>query len=378
MITRNLKKTILSSSKSILLLGPRQVGKSTLLKDLNPEMIINLASPSEYLLFSSQPSELEDRIRLKGPKTVLIDEIQRLPDLLNAIQVLIDDSKPKIQFFLSGSSVRKLKRGAANLLPGRLFTYEMGGFSCAEFAFQMDTQKALQVGCLPEAYLSSISDSRKLLKSYTSTYLQEEILKETLIRQIEGFSRFLSIVASKAGQFLDFSKIARQAKVHRSAARRYYEILEDTLICERVSAHDLKNLDLVQHPRFYLFDVGLLNATLDNFTISVDRKGILFEHLFFNQLRNTAMAFDVTAKITHFRTRGGLEVDFIVEVDRNLYGIEVKTSMPSESELNSLRQLPKLLDKKIKCFVAHTGSTEKLSHGIQILPWQKVIQAIFS
>jgi len=378
MIKRFLQSKLEKSPKSILLLGPRQVGKSTLLNTLKPDLTINLAQPAEYLAFSQNPSELEERIGSKNPGLVLIDEIQRIPDLLNSIQVMIDNRRPKIKFLLSGSSARKLKRGSANLLPGRLFTYRMGALSCAELGYQMNTNRALELGCLPEPHFMDQANGEKLLRSYTSTYLQEEILQETMIRQIQGFSRFFSVVAKNAGNFFDFSKMSALARVSRSAARRYFEILEDTLICERVLSYENEKLDLVRHPRFFLFDVGLVNASLGNFKISEDRKGLLLEHLFYNQLKNTSFAFDLEVKISHFRTRGGLEVDFLLEVNDKLHAIEVKsTADPSERDLSAISQISKLLKREVRCYVAHAGTAEKKIKGIDVLPWQQVIREIF-
>ena len=298
--------------KGILLLGPRQVGKSTLLESLKPDLIIDLALESEFLKFTINSDELESRIAEQKPKLALVDEVQRLPSLLNTIQVLVDKNK-KLRFFLSGSSARKLRRGSANLLPGRLFNYRLGPLSCLELDFNMNTQRALEVGSLPEAYTEPRAHAEKLLRSYTATYLKAIILAESLTRQIQGFSRFLHTAAENSGQFLDFSKMASKAKVNRSSARRYYELLEDTLVCDRVDAYSNDKFDLVKHPKYFYFDNGVVNGVLENFKISTDRKGILMEHLFFNQLKNTSYCLDNEIRISHFRTRNGLEVDFVIE-----------------------------------------------------------------
>jgi predicted AAA+ superfamily ATPase len=287
MIDRFISQQLRKSKKSILLLGPRQVGKSTLLESLKPDLIINLANEEEFLKFTTNPGELEARIAEADPRSVLVDEVQRLPSLLNTIQVLIDKNKQR-RFYLSGSSARKLRRGSANLLPGRLFNYRLGPLSCLELDFKMDTVRALEVGSLPEAYTSERADSEKLLRSYTATYLREEILAEALTRQIQGFSRFLQTAAENSGRLLDFSKLASQSKVNRSAARRFYELLEDTLICDRVDAYPSDQANLVKHPKYFFFDNGIVNGVLGNFKASADRKGLLMEHLFFNQLKNTS------------------------------------------------------------------------------------------
>jgi len=200
----------------------------------------------------------------------------------------------------------------------------------------MNTRRALEVGCLPEAYVEERIHAEKLLRSYTATYLREEILAESLTRQIQGFSRFLQTAAENSGQFLDFSKLAGKAKINRSAARRYYELLEDTLICDRMEAYSNEKYDLVKHPKFFFFDNGVVNGVLENFNASVDRKGLLMEHLFFNQLKNTSYCLDREIRISHFRTRNGLEVDFVIESLGRTFLVEVKSGSPAPAELAPL------------------------------------------
>lgn len=352
------------------------MGKSTLLESLKPDLIVNLAQEEEFLKFSTNPGELEARIAEQRPNSILVDEVQRLPSLLNSIQVLIDQDK-KRRFYLSGSSARKLRRGSANLLPGRLFNYRLGPLSCIELDFKMNTQRALEVGSLPEAYIEERAHSEKLLRSYTATYLHEEILAESLTRQIQGFSRFLRIAAESSGQFLDFSKMAGKAKVNRSAARRYYELLEDTLVCDRVDAYSSDEFDLVKHPKFFFFDNGVVNGVLENFKASNDRKGFLMEHLFFNQLKNTSYCLDKDIRISHFRTRNGLEVDFVIEYDRRTILVEVKSSAPSATDLAPLIAARRYFPASAECFVACGQTENKKIQEIRILNWQKVIQRIF-
>ena len=376
MITRFLSPSLHKTKKSILLLGPRQVGKSTILSELKPELTINLANETEFLSFATNPGEIESRIAEAKPKTIFVDEVQRLPSLLNTIQALIDEDKSK-RFFLSGSSARKLRRGQANLLPGRIFSYKLGPLSCLELDFKMDTQKALELGTLPEPYIETRTHAEKLLRSYTATYLREEILAESLTKQIQGFSRFLQIAAETSGQFLDFSKLASKAKVNRSAARRYYDLLEDTLLCDRVEAFQKDEIDLVKHPKYYFFDIGVVNGVLQNFKASADRVGTLMEHLFFNQLKNTSYCLDLDLKISHFRTRNGLEVDFVVEHRGITFLIEVKNSSPSGSELSPLLAAKEYFSNSVECFVACAAQVSKRVKDIRILHWQDVIKSIF-
>lgn len=376
MIVRYLAEELKKTKKSILLLGPRQVGKSTLLESLKPDLTINLAWEKEFLMFSANVEELEQRISEIQPRTIFVDEIQRLPALLNTIQAIVDADK-KIKFYLSGSSARKLRKGSANLLPGRVLNYRLGPLSCVELKFKMQTQRALERGCLPEPYNSKKSEAEKLLRSYTGTYLKEEIIAESLTRNIQGFSRFLMTAAENSGQFLDFSKLSNKAKVNRSAARRYFELLEDTLVCDKVEAYENDNIDLVKHPKYFFFDLGVVNAVLDNFKASSDRKGLLMEHLFFNQLKNTSYCLDRELKISHFRTRNGLEVDFVVENKKKVFLIEVKSSIPSASELNPLKRAREHFPKNTECIVACPQDEKRKIQGIRILEWQQVIKEIF-
>jgi len=161
------------------------------MKSLSPDLTINLAAESEFFRFSSDPRLLESILEGQKPKTVFIDEIQRIPSLLNTIQAILDDGAQAPKFLLSGSSARKLKRGQANLLPGRIFTYELSGLCAAELDYEIKLDRALVCGMLPEPYLEpDAAASVKLLRSYASTYLKEKIQAETLVRNIEGFARF--------------------------------------------------------------------------------------------------------------------------------------------------------------------------------------------
>ena len=178
MIDRSLGRHLSRTTKSILLLGPRQTGKSTLLASLKPDLTINLARETEFLVFAGNPAELEDRARAVRPSTIFIDEVQRLPALLNTVQAMLDDAKlerGRLRFFLSGSSARKLRRGQANLLPGRVLSYRLGPLTCGEIGAGFDARKAMQVGTLPEPYLEpDRAAAEKLLTSYAGTYLRED------------------------------------------------------------------------------------------------------------------------------------------------------------------------------------------------------------
>jgi predicted AAA+ superfamily ATPase len=295
---------------------------------------------------------------------------------LNTLQVLIDDNPGKYKFFLSGSSARKLRQGAANLLPGRLFTYKLGPLCPKELQYNLD-KMSLIYGTLPEVYLlPELSDKKKLLTSYTGTYLKEEIQAESLTKNIEGFARFLFVAAAEATRFLDLTKLAHQAQVDRSSAVRWFEILEDTLLVYRVDSYSKSQRKrLVQHPRFFFFDNGILNALLRNFTLSQDRIGMLFENAFCSQLFASAAASDIEINVSNLRTNYGAEVDFVVEIGDDIFAIECKaTDGEPKYSMAGFDCLAKEAGKPIRRIVAYLGN-ESLRRGtVDILPWQKALQ----
>lgn len=311
-----------------MLLGPRQTGKSTLLNQLNIDLSINLMHEVTYFDFVKNPAELEQRIGDKTGISVAIDQVQRLPSILNTVQYLIDDPKRRLKFYLTGSSARKLRRDGANLLPGRIHFYQLGPLVCSEAGFQLNTTEALQTGTLPGVYSEQDPEERKkTLRSYSAVYLKEEIQMESLIRDLEGFARFLSTASAFSGDFLDISKLGAASGITRQTAVRYFETLVDTLIvnrCDSFSKSAQKRL--VQHPKFYFFDNGVLNALLNSFDASLDRIGKLFETLVYNQILHSSFAFDQDIRISTYRTEHGAEVDFIVETENALWAIEVKAS----------------------------------------------------
>ncbi|MDZ4678453.1 MAG: AAA family ATPase [Oligoflexia bacterium] len=379
MINRLISESIAKTKKSILLLGPRQVGKSTLVSRLTPDLSINLADEVEFMTHSSHPEELAKLIELQSAKSIFIDEIQRLPRILNTVQALADKQKG-LKFYLTGSSARKLKRGGANLLPGRVLNFKLGPLVAAEMAYKFDTKKILSRGSLPEAYLEGQSnEAEHLLKSYAANYLKEEIKAEALTRNIESFARFLNESVLSVAQFMDLTKIAKKAKISRHAIPRYFEILEDTLIGYRVFpfAPLAESEDLIRHPKFYLFDNGVYNGMLQNFIPSADRIGILAEQLVFIQILHSAWAWNKDITISSFRTRKGIEVDFIAETKNGTVAIEVKAGDRFTTEDgDGLLYFQKVFPRHSGLFIFHMGHTERRMGPIWALPWQKGLREL--
>ncbi len=378
-IKRILEASLKKSSRSVLLLGPRQTGKSTLVKLLSPELEINLAHEPTYLAFARNPGELEERLRAQPARSIFIDEVQKLPSLLNTIQAIVDRTQGKIKFYLTGSSARKLRRGQANLLPGRIHTYSLGPLVSSELGYHLNVKEALSTGTLPGIWTEKeIKEKQKTLRSYAVTYLKEEIQAEALTRNVEGFSRFLFVIAAEAGKFLDLSKLASEAQLPRQSALRYFEILEDTLIIRRCDPFRKSfRRRLIQRPRFFFFDAGVLNGLLENFTASQDRMGILFEHLIFNQFVDSAQAKDKPFRISSYRTEHGAEVDFIIELEGRVFAVEVKASPTvGRSDLRGLKSFAEYFGKKHSSFLVYLGSTEKVIEKVGILPWQVFLKEV--
>ncbi len=378
MISRSLSSVLANGRKSVLLLGPRQTGKSTLIGSLAPDVAINLFHEPTFLEFARNSHELGERLAVattssKRPVHVFIDEVQRLPSLLNTIQVLLDAHPSRYRFLLTGSSARRLRRGNANLLPGRVHVYQLGPLTAAELGYAIDTRAALATGTLPGIYTEpDVADREKTLRSYAATYLKEEVQAESLSRNLEGFARFLGVAAEWAGRHLDLSKIAAAAQVARPTVARYFDVLEDTLLVHRVGPFTRSaNRRLVQHPKFFFFDVGVRNGLLGSFQPDADRIGSLFKQLVFSQLLSSAYARDREIRISSYRTEHGAEVDFIVEIGSSTWALELKASRHvAKTDLRGLRSFAEIAGPQHTPLVLCLGSTPRSIDGIDVLPWQ--------
>lgn len=370
MIDRLQAAAIAKSKKSILLLGPRQVGKSTLIKSLKPQLHIDFSNEQTLLDFAGNPSSLPDLLARKASKTVFIDEVQRLPSILNTVQSLIDQNK-SLKFYLTGSSARKLKRGGANLLPGRVINYTMGPITGRELNYKFDMTRALQYGFLPEVLtLSDESEKKDILLSYGASYIREEIQAEALTKSIESFARFLNEACRHVGLFVDYTKIARNAKISRHTCPNFFEILEDTMIGFRIFCDPLllDQFDLVKHPKFFLFDVGVLNALERSFDVSARRVGSLMEQLVFQQIFFSANVLKKSLEMYSFRTRGGLEVDFLIQLEGVRFAIEAKAAEEiQESDASALKHIMAQVPG-LKGFIFHSGKKARKVGGLWALP----------
>src|SRR3990170_3040833 len=245
----------LEGHSSIFLFGPRGTGKTSWIKEaLHDNLYLDLLDFSVYSSLAANPGKLENLIPANYKKWVIIDEVQRLPELLNEVHRLIE--KNKTRFLLTGSSARTLRKRGINLLAGRALTYHMHPLVIQEIGEQFDINHALRYGLLPASI--GHADPKKYLESYVQTYIREEVLQEGLTRNIGTFSRFLEAASFSQGNVLNFSDIARELSLNRSLVADYFDILDDLLLAKRLNTFALRaKRQVVSHQKFYFFDAGV-------------------------------------------------------------------------------------------------------------------------
>lgn len=383
MYKRTLEVHLRCTDRSVLVLGPRQVGKSTLLSSLKPDLSLNLASPRVFRDYASHPERLERELAAAGPtvETVFLDEVQRVPALLDAVQVSLDERPNRFRFLLSGSSTRKLRRGQANLLPGRVHVHRMHPLLTAELGGDFDLDRVLAHGTLPGIYAQSDRSARGAdLRSYADTYLREEVQAEALVRHIGGFARLLDLMAAASGRILNVQALCRDAGLGYETTRRYIDVLEDTLVMFRVPAWSgSSRASLVRHAKLFLFDIGVRNALLRRPLDAPlpDERGILLEHLVACELHRRLGTLWPEAALFHYRTRSGAEVDFVLEVGREIWGIEIKASRRvNRRMLSGLSSLSRRSDRVARRIVVFLGPRRQLLDGVEAIPLEEFLSEL--
>lgn len=376
MFDRLLAPVLRSSRRSALVLGPRQVGKSTLLAMLEPDLVVNLADPGAFRDYVAQPERLSRELASAPQETmtVFLDEVQRVPALLDVVQVLLDQRPPRFRFLLSGSSARKLRRGQANLLPGRIHVHYLHPLLASELGSDFHLERVLAHGSLPGIYAEADEATRALdLRSYVDTYLRAEIQAEALVRDVGGFTRLLDLAAAASGRILNLNSLCKDAGIPYETARRYVDVLDDTLVAFRVPAWSGSDRSsLVRHGKLFLFDLGVRNALLRR---PLDRplddeRGLLLEHLVAYELHRRLGTLWPEAALYHYRTRHGAEVDFVLEVGREVWGIEVKASRRADrSVLGGFRSLAQRTNRLKRRIVVYLGDRPQRIDRVEVLPF---------
>ncbi len=361
--------------ESSFLWGARQTGKSTLLKKLYPDVLyFDLLLSSDYDRFLRNPSALREILEMKvTSQPVIIDEIQRIPSLLNEIQWLIVNRG--IHFILSGSSPRNILRSGGNLLGGRALRYELYPLVSAEIP-GFDLLKALNNGLLPRHYMANNAD--KLLSAYIGSYLRDEIITEAKIRNITSFSKFLEAAAFSNGEMVNFSNIASDCGISSPTVKEYFQILEDTMTGRFLHSFQKKpKRRVITAPKFYYFDVGVAGYLLKRGKIQFGSEafGKAFEHFIYNEIYAHSHYPDLNYPVYYWRTASQLEVDFIL--GDNEVAVEVKSSsMVNSRHLKGLKSFAEEYKVK-KMLVVSTDPYPRQIDEITVLPWQLFLQQLW-
>ncbi len=382
-IEKNIRHA-LQRGKSILLLGPRQTGKTTLIEEqIHPDISYSFARASTRLRYEQNPAlleqELEEQVKkFSKPPIIFIDEVQKIPIIMDIAQHLID--RKMAQFILTGSSARKLKAGhTINLLPGRVIALHMTPLLYTEIpnhTFQLED--ILLYGTLPNIVTEQNKNDKEAdLFSYVTTYLEEEIRAEALVRNMGHFSRFLQIAAGESGKQLSFTRLSQDIGISDTTIANYYQILEDCMILLRVDPliNTQTKRRLIKSPKYLFFDLGVRRACANEGTQLPQKMfAALFEHYVGNELIYHSQLSNTPCKVKYWRDSAGPEIDFVLEMAHQYLPIEVKwTDKPSIADA---KHLIKFMDEhpetKEGFIICRTPQKYRITKTILALPWQEM------
>ena len=362
---------------SCFLFGPRGTGKTFWLRHAFPQAVyVDLLEARTATELLADPQRLASRIPADGRGPVIIDEIQRVPELLNEVHRLIEARG--LRFILTGSSPRKLRRGGANLLAGRALTEQFFPLTAVELGTDFILDKALRYGMLPTVYDTAKEvDPERYLATYVETYLREEIVAEGLARQAGAFARFLEAASFSQGQVLNVSEVARECAVHRKVVENYFGILDDLLLGVRLPVFEKRaKRQVVSHPKFYFFDAGVYRAARPAGPLDDPGAigGAALETLVFQELRATNQNLGLGYDLYYWRTPGGMEVDFVLYGTRGIVAVEVKSKQRlTGHDLRGLRTF--MTDYPMtKACVLYGGDHRLNLDGITALPIAQALQ----
>lgn len=369
-------------ARSFFLLGPRGTGKTTWLHGVLPQArFYNLLLDREVLRLMREPEAFRQEVQaLPRGSWVVVDEIQKLPSLLNDIHDLLTVEPKRWKFALTGSSARKLKRADANLLAGRVVTRRMFALTAAELDFHFKLDDLLCFGSLPLVRGERSHAGRiDLLEAYVETYLTQEIRAEALVRSLDTFTRFLEVVALANGQVTNVAAIARDAAIARPTVQGHFEVLVDTLVGTWLPAYRPRaRIKEVQHPKFYFFDPGLVRALARRLRepLDADERGKLLETLILHELRAQVAYSDIGGELSYWRTPSGTEVDFVWSRPGRATGIEVKSSSRwREADGRALKEL--LAAGTIqRAFGVYAGEHVLRDGAIEVLPVARFVREL--
>jgi predicted AAA+ superfamily ATPase len=372
-LARTLNLTSLLKKKSFFLLGPRSTGKTSLVRSQLPGVKVHdLLDPDVFGRLARRPKLLGEELG-DDDRCVVIDEIQKLPSLLDEVHRLIETRK--LRFLLAGSSARKLKRGGANLLGGRAWDASLYPLTFAEIP-GFDLLRYLNRGGIPHVYLSE--DFEEELRAYANLYLREEVQAESLTRKIDHFARFLDVMALQNGEELHYQGLASDAGVPARTLQNYVQLLEDTLIGFQVPAFQAsRKRKAITRSKFYFFDIGVVNALARRGLIQPKSElfGKAFEHLLVLELRAYLGYRRRPEPLQYWRTGSGFEVDCVIG---NRLALEFKaTDLVTERHLRGLKALRE--EGLVKDYaVVSTDPVARTVDGIRVYPWKDFLSALWA
>lgn len=362
--------------KSFFLFGPRGTGKTTWVKENFPQALyLDLLEAELFNDLLANPQRIENLIPKKFSGWVVIDEVQRIPELLNEVHRLIE--KYKYKFVLTGSSARKLRRAGVNLLAGRALTYSMHQLSAVELGGDFKLDRSLQYGQLPEAYTEA--DPKAYLESYVKTYLEEEIRQEGLTRNLGAFTRFLEAASFSQGSVLNVSQVGRECAIERKVVENYFSILEDLLVAYRIPVFSKRaKRRMATHPKFYFFDAGVYRTIrpMGPLDRPEEAQGIACETLLFQELKAINDYLSLGYTIFYWRSSNNLEVDFVLYGPRGIKAFEVKRTEKISPQMLSGLKLFMGDYPSAKAYFIYGGKRSMREKGIEIIPIEEFLKRL--
>lgn len=367
----------LQGNRSFFLFGPRGTGKTSWLKsEIKDGLFLDLLNQEIFFSLVQNPHKIEELIPKKFSGWIIIDEIQKIPELLNEVHRMIE--KNRYRFILTGSSARTLKRKGTNLLAGRALYYKMFPLTALELGADFSLERSLKYGQLPTIHSENVSPE-EYLTAYVHLYLREEVMQEGLIRNVGAFTKFLQTASFSQGSLINISEIAREVSVERKTVEEYFQITEDLLLASRIPVFTKRaKRKTVAHSKFYFFDVGLYRALrpMGPFDAPEEAEGPALESLVFQELQAINHYFDFKYELFFWRTSDQLEIDFVLYGPKGLVAIEVKRS--KKIETNDLKSLKAFQEDypSAKLVILYGGSQRLYFDGIEAIPLRDALETL--
>ncbi len=360
------------------LFGPRGTGKSTWIYREYPQaLVIDLLQPEEERSLTARPEQLRERVLAADTNVCVIDEVQKVPQLLDVVHELIEREDLNVKFILTGSSARKLRRGGVDLMAGRAVKRTFHPFMACELGENFKLQQALELGMIP--LVRDAQEPRETLAGYVDLYLREEVKAEGLVRNLGDFTRFLEAISLSHGQVLNISNVARECEVNRKTVEGYIEILEDLLLCFRLPTFRKRaKRKITKHPKLYFYDPGVYRSLRPRGPLDKhqEMEGPGLEGLVAQHLRAWIAYRNKDEQLYFWRTQGGAEVDFVIYGDEGLWPIEVKRSNTlHRTDLRHLKTFAKDYPESDPLFL-YSGKERRLIDDILCLPVEVFLQQL--